>query len=163
MSLPKFSLILLHQTVQIQCTNKLIFQIGKIAQQKIKKNNTTAVNVSLYGVFALSNLEFGCSIVFGSSWPDENISLFIRTIEICYFKLKVPPQKQILRLDIDMSDLISVEIINSIDELVEIGSNKLFGFTENILERKTVEVSIGGHFHEETGLFRFQTHDSDIF
>lgn len=139
---PIFRLIRLLKEIEIiDSIVNIVFNVRKgTSGLEYEEKDSKGVDISGGGVLAGTISDFGSSVVFGTLADDSLVLLGSEgKVKIGNFCLVIVANKDVVGLDVKMVDIVVVEVLNSVQELVEIGSDEFF-----ILEKvSVVEDSIG--------------------
>mmetsp|Transcript_99162 Transcript_99162/g.137736 ORF Transcript_99162/g.137736 Transcript_99162/m.137736 type:complete len:221 (+) Transcript_99162:575-1237(+) len=94
---------------------------------KGEEKDAGGVDISGGSVSAVALGEFGGSVVLGALAHDLSVLLLdVSEIEVSDLELVVLADQDVLRLDVQMVDAVGVEVLQTLNELVEVSSDDLF-------------------------------------
>lgn len=114
---------------------------------KSEENNTSRVDISCFGILASSLDEFRRSVELGSSADNSSIIGKVRKVEISNLEVVIFTEQEVFELEVHMRNTIVVEVLQSFDQLSEVGSDELVINVLVVVHDEVKEVTVGSEFH----------------
>lgn len=146
---PELVVLGIEKSSEVDSTNSVIFSMGKHASgQEGEEDDTSRVDIGSLGVLASSLDDLRGSVEFGSSAQDLGVIGEMGKIEIGNLEGEIATNQQVFELEIHVGNTGTVKVLNTIDQLSEIGSHQFIIDILAVVHDEIKEIAVGGEFHD---------------
>ena len=152
MFFPEKAGVVYHKIKEVKTFVFLGFRVGEDSTGfEQEEDDTSRVDISSFSVSAGASNQLRRSVANCSLAQNIFLAFSIGLVEIANFEVKVFANEKVIELEVQVGDSDGVDVFQTINKLMEIGTSKLFIKQDSLGHDQIKEIAIRGQFHDGVG------------